>query len=325
MVQKRQNTFGIIFLVIVAGMIILMAFFVFPGKKKDKNNGNDINTASVEILNQDTGKISNNMKKMVDEESIKIQVKEDINVDMSKLFEDKEKAGSNNNIGESDKNEIKKEEIKEKSQDLKSPKTKQEKSKTTNDHKPPTIKKNADIRPMEKRVLIQTPVKSQARYRNNFNDSQDQTVQVNEETHTSSDVMVVIHNQQKVKNGSTVKMRAIQEFIIDGVKIPRNTFISGIVSMGSQRVNIRVPSIGYTGKLYPVNFVAYDYGDGLEGVDVPDLILHDAVKEEANNALGQVKINTPFVSVPITTGRKAIDENTAVLTENYKLILRATK
>jgi hypothetical protein len=169
-------------------------------------------------------------------------------------------------------------------------------------------------------------VKQESRHRSGFNDSpEEQNQEANKSSNSSSSINVVVHNEQTVASGSTVRMRATEEFMLNGIKIPRNTFITGKVTISGQRVNIHVPTIEYNGKLYDVNFNAYDRGDGLEGANVPDLMIHDAAKEELNNGInqaGQVTVTTPMVTIPVNTGRKKLQETKAQLSENYKLILR---
>lgn len=173
----------------------------------------------------------------------------------------------------------------------------------------------------------ETTTPSTTRHRNGFNDSPDEkSSQEDNNTTTSTSINVVVHSDQSVKNGSTVRLRAIEDFMINGIKIPRNTFMSGKVNISGQRVNIHVPTIAYNGKLFDVSYIVYDSGDGLEGANVPDLILHDAAKEELNNSIdqaNQITISTPVgVSIPVSTAKKTIQETKAQLTENYKLILR---
>ena len=315
MSQVKNNSFALIFVVVVIGMIVLMVMFLFSGRKKETKEENDVNIEKVEVFNKDTGNIKENLKKQVDQEVGKVEVKEDINVDMTKLFDKSDQEGAEIPNPETEKkDEPEQTQPVQQTQPVKMPKPAASQ---------PSVKVVYVKQPVEKPAVEKEEKKEAPRRRSNFNDSQENTQkEVQNDNKTSSTIKVVVHNQQNVQNGSTLRMRATEEFKINGVTIPKNTFISGQVSITNQRVNVKVPSIEYKGQLYTVNYTVYDGGDGLEGASVPDLIMHDATKEEANSALSQVKINTPIVSVPIGTTRNAVQKSSALMTENYKLILR---
>lgn len=73
---------------------------------------------------------------------------------------------------------------------------------------------------------------------------------------------------ENLANGQRVTMRLMEDLILsDGTMIPANTHVKGICQISS-RLNIKVNTINYGGKIYYVNLDIYD-NDGTEGIYCP--------------------------------------------------------
>jgi hypothetical protein len=79
----------------------------------------------------------------------------------------------------------------------------------------------------------------------------------------------VIHGDQQVKSGTTVKMHLLEEVRLDNLVLPVNTVIHGFgSSSGMERITLKVTSIRSNGEIVSVNWLVYDT-DGNEGIRVP--------------------------------------------------------
>ncbi len=137
-------------------------------------------------------------------------------------------------------------------------------------------------------------------------------------------VQAVVHSKQTVYNGSTVKLRIVSSFSMDGVTIPDNTIIYGITSMLDERVLIHVNSINLKGSMVPVTLRAYDR-DGMEGVYIPGLTEHDLKNESVDQAISEAQsaLNVPRVaSGVLNVARNRNRQASAIITNNYQLILK---
>ena len=307
MAQAKNNTFLYLFFGVIAVLLILILVFVFSGK--EKKDSSSLNMEKVELLNNDNSSIDNNLKKQADKEIGKVQVKENINIDMSMLFQKSDLEDTLSKISHETQSQA------------------ASNTKTFSQNKVVTTQKAMKTLPVKENVsspVTVEPVATPSKVRSGFNDtkSQNSASVKTADNNTSTTINVMVNEKQQVKNGSTLRMIATEDFYLDGVKIPKNTIIAGVANMANQRVNISVPSILFNGKLFNVNYTVYDAGDGIAGINVPDLVIHDLAQEEANSTVSSVKINTPVVSVPINTSRKAISDNTATITDKYRLILR---
>lgn len=91
-------------------------------------------------------------------------------------------------------------------------------------------------------------------------------------------IRAVVHEDQIVQDGSTIKLRIVENTYIGGLEIPANTFIYGICSVTDERLNIELDRLVCNNAIYPIKLTAYDM-DGIPGIHVPGAITRDAAKE----------------------------------------------
>lgn len=80
----------------------------------------------------------------------------------------------------------------------------------------------------------------------------------------SKSIEAVIHNNQKVRNGQSVRMRITSDFEIFGKKYRKNTFVYGTaqINAGTGRLDILINRVGSNA----VNFWVRDSGDFRKGI-----------------------------------------------------------
>lgn len=103
-----------------------------------------------------------------------------------------------------------------------------------------------------------------------------------DEKHNS--IEAVIHENQTIVNGSTVKLRLCNDIIINGIEIPKNTFLFGIASLKGERLEIKISNIRYLYSIFPVELSVYDM-DGINGIYIPGAISRDVAKTSADRSL----------------------------------------
>ncbi|MFO7655666.1 MAG: conjugative transposon protein TraM [Bacteroidales bacterium] len=188
---------------------------------------------------------------------------------------------------------------------------------TSNESKKPVaMKNNVDLHDEKAPVIDAEP-----RRRTGFNSSF-KTIPAEDQVENSEDFNAVVHTRQEIHEGSTVKIRTISPILIEGYEIPSNTFIYGIASIFNERVRIILQSVSFQGKILSVDYSAYDK-DGIQGIYIPDLKIHDASGEIQENALNEAAFNVPAVGrIPLNVIRKKNNIVTAILTDGYRLIFK---
>lgn len=69
---------------------------------------------------------------------------------------------------------------------------------------------------------------------------------------------------EKVKAGQRVSIRLMEDIVVAGVHIPRNTHLQATVGI-SQRLDIHISALNYNGKIITLNLDGYDI-DGAKGI-----------------------------------------------------------
>lgn len=97
-------------------------------------------------------------------------------------------------------------------------------------------------------------------------------------------VQAVVHENQTVTTGSTVKMRLLTEIYVDDILVPKDNFIYGVASLNGERLEIEIKTIRFNNSIYPVKLSLFDL-DGLAGVRIPDAIGRSVAKESADQTM----------------------------------------
>lgn len=132
-------------------------------------------------------------------------------------------------------------------------------------------------------------------------------------------IEAVIHETQTLVNGSTVKLRLLNDVVINGVNIPRDNFLFGIAQLSGERLGIRIKSIRFNNSLFPVELSVYDL-DGLDGIYIPGAISRDAAKESADRSIQTLGLNTLDPSWGAQAATAGIQAAKTLLSRNVKLV-----
>lgn len=111
------------------------------------------------------------------------------------------------------------------------------------------------------------------------------TVSAAEQAVEKNTIAAVVHGEQVLVDGQSVRLRTTEPMRAGRILIPRNTIITGIGKISGERLEIAVTSIEYDGNIIPVEMTAYD-SDGQQGIYIPGSMEMTAVKEIAGN-MGQ--------------------------------------
>ena len=104
-------------------------------------------------------------------------------------------------------------------------------------------------------------------------------------------IQAVVHENQVIVNGSTVKLRLVNDIVINGVQVPKNSFLFGMASLNGERLGITIQNIVYNNSLYPVELSVYDL-DGLDGIYIPGAITRDVAKQSADRSMQNIGISS---------------------------------
>lgn len=129
----------------------------------------------------------------------------------------------------------------------------------------------------------------------------------------------VIYETQNLVDGSIVKMRLLDDMVIEQTMIPKGSFVFGKTSLEGERLHIQINSIRKENSLYPVKLNVYDL-DGMEGIHIPGAITRDVVKQSADNSLQNIEMTSIDPSFKAQAATAGISAAKTLLTKKAKLV-----
>lgn len=155
-----------------------------------------------------------------------------------------------------------------------------------------------------------------------FYSSNPQKMVTNIEAPPSEEIIVEVDGNQVVQAGYRLRMRLIEDAVINGKAIPKNTPVFGFISFQVNRAMIEIKNIEH----HPVKLKAFDLQDGSEGIYVENSIRSDATREVIDNIIQDINV----AGMPQVGGIKKVfqrnNRNVKVtVTNNYKLILKSAQ
>ncbi len=132
-------------------------------------------------------------------------------------------------------------------------------------------------------------------------------------------IRAVIHETQTVVDGSTVKLRLINDIFINGVRIPKDHFLFGIASLNGERLSIKIKSIAYNNSLFPVELSVYDM-DGLDGIYIPGAITRDVAKQSADRSMQTIGLTSLDPSWGAQAAGAGIEAAKTLFSKKVKLV-----
>ncbi|MCR5326477.1 MAG: conjugative transposon protein TraM [Bacteroidales bacterium] len=88
---------------------------------------------------------------------------------------------------------------------------------------------------------------------------------------------------QKITSGQRVTLRLLEDYNMDGVRIPANTHLAAICKIGD-RLELQVRSLEINGRIIPLALDAYDT-DGLQGIYCPETSSQKNSRTATNDAI----------------------------------------
>lgn len=132
-------------------------------------------------------------------------------------------------------------------------------------------------------------------------------------------IQAVIHETQTIVDGSTVKLRLVNDVFINGVRIPKDNFMFGIASLRGERLSIKINSFRYNNSLFPVELSVYDM-DGLDGIYIPGAITRDVAKQSADRSMQTIGLTSLDPSWGAQAASAGIEAAKTLFSRKVKLI-----
>lgn len=101
-------------------------------------------------------------------------------------------------------------------------------------------------------------------------------------TSSKNTISAVVANDQTIANSQPVRLRLTEPMWVGNRLVPRNTIITGESRLQGERLEIEISSVESEGSVYEVELQVFD-SDGQEGINIPNSMESDALKEIGAN------------------------------------------
>ncbi|MCK7559425.1 conjugative transposon protein TraM [Chitinophaga sedimenti] len=132
----------------------------------------------------------------------------------------------------------------------------------------------------------------------------------------SPTIAAVVHDDQILVSGATIKVRIEQDIYIRDKLIPKGTFVFGNVSLSGERLQVAFTTVRYQQTIYPVSLTAYGL-DGLPGIRIPGSMTRDAAKQGTNQAIQSIGLATMDPSLTAQATAVGLETAKSLLTKKF--------
>lgn len=132
---------------------------------------------------------------------------------------------------------------------------------------------------------------------------------------------------EKIRNGSRVSVRLLEDMVVGGTLIPKNTHLMAMCAI-SGRLNLTISSVEMNSKIYQLGYEAYDT-DGGKGIYCPDLggDTRRSVKNRGFSAIGRViggrmaRLASEAVQTGVSVAQSKSGEVTVSVPSGYQFFI----
>lgn len=132
-------------------------------------------------------------------------------------------------------------------------------------------------------------------------------------------IKAVVHADQVVQDGSTIKLRLTENIYVGGQPIPANSFVFGTCSISDERLIVQLDRIVHNGVIIPVQLEVFDT-DGITGISIPGAITRDAAKKGLDNTLQSLSMTSLDPSVAAQVAGAGIQSLKSLLSRKVKQV-----
>lgn len=142
---------------------------------------------------------------------------------------------------------------------------------------------------------------------------------VSSQSQSTSSIKAVVHEDQTLVSGSTVKLRITQETNLGGITLPKDQLVYGISSLNGERLKISIRHVRLAEQILPVDLKIHD-ADGLEGIRIPGSISQEVSSQTGGQTLQGLGFNSFDYSLEAQAANAGIETAKSFLGKKIKQV-----
>ncbi|WP_126247907.1 conjugative transposon protein TraM [Chitinophaga pollutisoli] len=147
--------------------------------------------------------------------------------------------------------------------------------------------------------------------------SEEPTPQSIEQPPGNGTIAATVHADQRVRTGSIVRLRLLQDIYVNNAKIPANSFVFGRATVAKERVELDIRHAFYANTVLPVKLTVFDI-DGIAGISAPGADARDASREGLNQAVQNLELYNMDPSLGAQAAASGIQAAKSLLSKKTK-------
>ncbi len=136
---------------------------------------------------------------------------------------------------------------------------------------------------------------------------------------TDNAIKAVVHQEQTLVSGSTIKLRLTCDIYIAETLIPKDSFVYGTVSVNGERLMVDIASIRLNNSLFPVKLSVYDL-DGQPGIYIPGSISRNVAKQSISQDVQGLSLGSIDPSLGAQAASAGIQAAKTLLGKKARLV-----
>lgn len=136
---------------------------------------------------------------------------------------------------------------------------------------------------------------------------------------STSSIKAVVHEDQNLVSGSTVKLRITQETNLGNITLPKDQLVYGIASLNGERLKISIRHIRLAEQILPVDLNIHD-ADGLEGIRIPGSVSQEVSSQTGGQTLQGLGFNSFDYSLEAQAANAGIETAKSFLGKKIKQV-----
>ena len=141
---------------------------------------------------------------------------------------------------------------------------------------------------------------------------------------TDNAIQAVVHEDQVLVTGSTIKLRLTSDIYVAGTLIPKDSFVFGTASVNGERLLVEISSIRLNNSLFPVKLSVYDL-DGQAGIYIPGSISRNVAKQSVSQDIQGLSLGSLDPSLGAQAASAGIQAAKTLLGKKARLVQVSVK
>jgi hypothetical protein len=136
---------------------------------------------------------------------------------------------------------------------------------------------------------------------------------------SSNALPAVVPDNQVLVSGSTIALRLLGDATLNGMRIPKDQLVYGIVSINNDRMQVTINSIRRDHDIYGIAVQVYDM-DGLPGIHIPGMVSREVAKQSADQGVSGLNLVSLDPSLGAQAANAGIQTAKSLFSRKVRLV-----